>query len=29
MDVAMINPKTCDDSAKLSENLKVGGNSKV
>ena len=29
MDVAMINPKTCDDSAKLSENLKVGANSKV
>ncbi len=29
MDVAMINPKTCDDSARLSENLKIGANSKV
>jgi len=29
MDVAMINPKNCEDSARFSENLKVGGNSKV
>lgn len=29
MDVAMINPKSCEDSAKFSENLKSGGQSKV
>lgn len=29
MDVAMINPKACEDSAKYSENLKAGGGGKV
>ena len=29
MDVAMIDPKSCEDSAKYSENLKAGGASKI